>query len=405
MRVLTLVKRSPLAPTGLYGADLMCRQVVRHLAGQGHQVALLTTEEARGQAVGEFTLLPRLVRDRPDPRLSPERWSARHKLQFLAKARHNYGATRQALREFRPDVVYVSDLEMLTASPLRAVEEAGVPAVFHAHDCTLLRTVGPEAEAGPRGGMKQAILDWFLCPPGDRGRLLASPLLAVSAFLAEQYRGIGWQADSITVAPNGLEEEFFRAQPREFPKALSVLLAGRCVPDKGLHVAVEAVARLARRGMRVQLHLLGTFPSRDYAQEIAARAASLGVTEQIVYRGYVASAEMPGEYERHACTWVPSLREEAFGLVSAESQAAGTPVVVSRLGGLPETLQEGATGFVVEPGDPEALAETTASLLGDPDGWRAMSEAGRQFAHERFRADRMVRQVEECLEAASRAAD
>lgn len=403
MRVLTVVKRSPLGPTGLYGADLMCRQVVRHLAAEGHQVALLTTEEAKGQEAGDLTLLPRLVRDRPDPRLLPEQWSALHKLQFLTKARHNYRATRQALREFQPQVVYVSDLEMLTGSPLRALEEAGVPLVFHAHDYTLLRTVGPQAEAGPRRGAKQAVLDWFLCPPRDRRRLLASPLLAVSAFLAEQYQAIGWQAESITVVPNGLQEAFFREQPREFPDSLSVLLAGRGVPDKGLHIAVEAVALLARRGLRVELHLLGTFPSRAYEQEIIALAAARGVAEQIVYRGYVPPAEMPGEYERHACTWVPSLREEAFGLVSAESQAVGTPVVVSRLGGLPETLQEGVTGFVVAPGEAEALAEATEGLLGNRDRWRAMSEAGRQFARERFRASRMVRQVEDCLTATSRA--
>jgi glycosyltransferase involved in cell wall biosynthesis len=401
VRVLTLVKRSPLACQDVYGADLMCQHVVRHLAQQGHRVAVLTAEDAIAEGAEDLSVLPRLVRNHPNPSLQPEQWSAVHKLQFLGKARHNYTATRRALREFQPEVVYVSDLELLTGSPLRAVQEAGVPLVFHAHDYTLLRAVGPEPTGAVRRGPRRALLDWFLCPPLDWRRLTSSPLLAVSSFMADQYRAIGWQAEQVRVVPNGIDDRFFREGPREFPRRLSVLLAGRCVPDKGLHLAVEAVGLLAQRGLRVELHLLGAFQSQAYQTEIADLAASRGVTEQIVYRGYVPPAQMPEEYGRHACTWMPSAWQEPFGLVSVESQAAGTPVVVSRVGGLPETLQDGTTGLVVPPGDARALAEATESLLGDRDRWRAMSDAGREFARTRFRASRMVREVETCLVAAA----
>jgi hypothetical protein len=157
VRILTLVKQSPLAATGVYGADLMCRQVVEHLAARGHEVTVLTAGGPEGEAGGSphrrdagatVRVWSRLVRDRPDPDLPPERWTARDKLEFLRKARHNYAATREALRKLRPEVVYVSDLELLTGSPLRALQEAGTPLVFHAHDLTLRGVVGDARGAG-----------------------------------------------------------------------------------------------------------------------------------------------------------------------------------------------------------------------------------------------------------------
>ena len=111
---------------------------------------------------------------------------------------------------------------------------------------------------------------------------------------------------------------------------------------------------------------------------------------------------MAAEYERHACTWMPSLWEEPFGLVSVESQARGTPVVVTRVGGLPETLLEGVTGSVVPADDAAALAGATASLLANAEAWRARSDAGREFARERFQRSRMCREVENCLLEAAR---
>ena len=397
MRILVLTKQSPLGEAEVYGADLMCRQVVEHLRAQRHQVTILAPEGSQGGDRDGVAIRPRLVRDRPDPDLPPEQWRARHKLQFLLKARHNYLATRQALREARPAVVYVSDLELLTGSPLRAVQEAGVPMVFHAHDLTLRNVVGPEAgEAAPQG-LKQTMLDWFLCPFRDRPALLESRLLAVSQFMADEYRRAGWRAEAIRVVYNGIDERFFREARRDLPAEPSILVVGRCVPDKGLHVAVEALGRLAERGLRVKLELAGTFQSAAYEAQIRDLAAHWGVAEQVAQLGYVASRQMPEVYDRQVCTWVPSLGQESFGLVSVESQARGTPVIVSATGGLPETLQAGVTGLVVPEGDAAALAEATERLLTDEPAWRAMSEAGREFASCRFPVARMVAAVEESL--------
>jgi glycosyltransferase involved in cell wall biosynthesis len=126
------------------------------------------------------------------------------------------------------------------------------------------------------------------------------------------------------------------------------------------------------------------------------------VAGQVGYHGYVPPEEMPALYQRQVCAWVPSLWQEPFGLVSVESQAGGTPVVVSRVGGLPETLEEGVTGLVTPPGDAAALAEATERILADENTWEALSEAGREFAARHFRVARMVAAVEESLVEAAR---
>lgn len=405
MRLLTLAKRYPVRGSRPYGAEAICRGVMQHLVAGGHEVTVLTSTLCADQPEEAVSLWPRLILDRPDPRLRPQDWGAREKWQFLCKARHNHLVTRQALRELRPEVVYLSDLELLTGSPITAVQESGVPMVFHAHDYTLLSMIGKDSLVGIRGararGLKQACLDWFLRPFPDRQGVLSSPLLAVSRFIAEQYRAAGWHEEQIRVVPNGVSEEFFSGGPREYLERLSVVLAGRCVPDKGLHVAVEGIGRLAQRGLRVELHLIGEFRDQEYRAEIERLAAEWDVGEQIKLRGYVPPEEMPQEYRRHACAVVPTLQREAFGLVSAEAQACGTPVIVSRVGGLPETVREGETGLLVPPGDAEALAEALERVLTDRREWLRLSEAGREFARTEFRMSRVAGEVEEALRAAA----
>ena len=100
---------------------------------------------------------------------------------------------------------------------------------------------------------------------------------------------------------------------------------------------------------------------------------------------------------------------EPLGIVNLEAMACGTPVVASRVGGIPEVVDDGKTGYLVDVDeDPEvfegALARALDSVLGDPEGARAMGEAGRQRAVGEFGWDavarRTVRLYEEILEQA-----
>ena len=89
----------------------------------------------------------------------------------------------------------------------------------------------------------------------------------------------------------------------------------------------------------------------------------------------------------------PSLWEEAFGLANIEAIASGLPVIASGVGGIPEVIEDGETGLLVQPGDAQSLAEQMESLGDQPERVRKLGEAGRRRVLERFSMDRMVEET------------
>jgi len=85
---------------------------------------------------------------------------------------------------------------------------------------------------------------------------------------------------------------------------------------------------------------------------------------------------------------------EGLPIVILEALALGKPVVATRVGGIPEVIEDGETGLLVAPGDPRALAGAVSALLADPGGTSALAERGRAAWRARFSAETMVRQVE-----------
>jgi glycosyltransferase involved in cell wall biosynthesis len=87
---------------------------------------------------------------------------------------------------------------------------------------------------------------------------------------------------------------------------------------------------------------------------------------------------------------VPSVWDEPFGIAALDAMAQARAVIASRAGGLSEIVDDGATGFLVPPSDPVALAQRLTALIEDPDGCAAMGAAGRQRLVEHFSMDRCV---------------
>jgi glycosyltransferase involved in cell wall biosynthesis len=169
--------------------------------------------------------------------------------------------------------------------------------------------------------------------------------------------------------------------------AAVVLLVGRLTRLKGHLVLLDAVAAMDR----VDLHVVavGPFaPDDPYVGEVRARAAALGRADRLHLVGPV--DDMAAAYAAADVVACPS-RMEAFGRVSIEAQAMARPVVVHRVGGLPETLLEGSTGWSVEPGDTAAFAQALARALAVAAGADAgFAARARRFVAERYDLERMT---------------
>src|SRR5262249_4108104 len=140
----------------------------------------------------------------------------------------------------------------------------------------------------------------------------------------------------------------------------TVVFAGRLVREKGVDILLHAFVKVVARIPEARLLVIGAGPERDILVQLIG---ALRLAPNVSMIGHITHSEM-----EHYCAeaWVqavPSRWAEPFGLVAAEAMMRGTAVVASASGGLAEIIQEGQTGFLVPPGDVNALAEDLLRLL------------------------------------------
>jgi glycosyltransferase involved in cell wall biosynthesis len=403
MNVLLVSKTYPLQ-AACDGTGAIAALVAEGLVARGHVVEVLTAGRAGDAVRNGVAIRAGLIMDQPEPYKPPARWTAWDRLLWIHKSRHNYHAVRREVARFQPDVVYLNDIELLTGAVFNACVAADVPRLWHAHDYTL-RDLVLRAREAPAVTARRRHLQRF-AHVAQLEEALTAPVIAVSAFVAEAYRAVGWREDVVTVVPNGLPEWFFASGPREAPPAADwrLLFVGRCVPDKGLAQLIEVLRLLRERGLALPLLVVGSFPDEAARGAFLASAGLAGVREQIEARDAVPREQLPALYRQAACLLAPSQWSEPFGLMSAEAQACGTPVIASRVGGLPDTLQDGVTGFLCEAGDAAAMAARVAQLQADAALWQRMSAAAREFAAGAFRPERVLEQIEAIITRVARPA-
>ncbi len=164
---------------------------------------------------------------------------------------------------------------------------------------------------------------------------------------------------TVVVSP-GLEvERFSRRGPDEPPSGAreGILFVGRLVPQKGVHILVEALAGMPA-GAPVRLTIIGVGPEMEVLQSFARRH---GVAA--TFAGEQDRDEVARAMRSAAMVIVPSTYEEPLGLVALEAMAAGALVVVTATGGLGSLVDDGITGIVVAPGDPAALRDGVERAL------------------------------------------
>jgi glycosyltransferase involved in cell wall biosynthesis len=212
-----------------------------------------------------------------------------------------------------------------------------------------------------------------------RARERAAHVIVVSPYVREalegHLRGRTWEID------NPVAERFFTVDRR--PVAGRVLFAGRLTALKNVTGLIEGFALLARNDARAELRVAGGDDGSGYAEECARLAAKLGVGERVAFLNHTRSETLAEELSRASCLALCSFQENA-PLVIAEAMAAGVPVVASRVGGIPSMVEEGRTGCLIDPQEPEQIADALAGVM-EPGAGGRMSSTARQTALERFR--------------------
>lgn len=203
------------------------------------------------------------------------------------------------------------------------------------------------------------------------------------------------RAEQWCVIPSGVEIERYRKptplrrSDLGLPEASFVVgCVARLVPVKGIEDAITATAQLVDLTPPVHLVLVGDGPQRGALQKLAGQ---LGVRERVHFLGL--RRDVPDLLPVFDILVLPS-RNEGMGRVLVEAQAAGVPVVATRVGGVPDLVSEGQTGRLVPPGDPAALAAAIRSLAEDRAALTQMRDAARAHVAEYLSAEAMVASLE-----------
>jgi glycosyltransferase involved in cell wall biosynthesis len=241
------------------------------------------------------------------------------------------------------------------------------------------------------------------------GRMLArerhTPLrferaMCVSGAVKRRLVAAGLPLQEARVVHGGTDVDRFReAVNGRFQKLpLKLLYAGQIVEHKGVHTAIEAMAKLAGspKPLQVKLTIMGA-GHPDYELSLRQMVASAGLDEFIHFCAPVTRSEMPAVLRQYDVLVFPSIYEEPLARMTQEAMAANVVVIGTTTGGTSEILIDGKNGLTFPAGDASTLARQIERLLLEPALAGQLGAAGRESILDYFNLERMVGEIEAYL--------
>jgi glycosyltransferase involved in cell wall biosynthesis len=227
----------------------------------------------------------------------------------------------------------------------------------------------------------------------------AARITTVSKFLAEDIqRLLPPVQGKVQVTPMPVDVSSFlegaRTAKLDPPR---LLYAGNLVPSKGVDVLLRAVAELARRGVACELKILGQGPA---GPALEALAREVGVGPRTTWAPFVPQAQMASEYGASTVTVLPTRGQaEGLGLALVEALLAGSAVVGTAAGGIPEVVVHEQTGLIARDGDHVDLANQIQRLLADAPLRERLTRQGKEHVLRTFAPEAAIARFLEIYDA------
>ena len=213
----------------------------------------------------------------------------------------------------------------------------------------------------------------------------ASYVSATSRMLADGTRRIINDDKDIQVIPFGVDladYHYYERQERDFVHIGTIRGKEGLAPKYGVEYLVRAAAELMKSGIKTKLTIVGDGPLRP---ELEILSQNLGMGDNINFAGYISMDQVPVYLNDFDIFVMPSVgRGETFGVAAVEAMATGLPVVGSRVGGLPEVIDDQKTGLLVEPANVAALAEALKTYARSADLRHTHGLAGRKKVENQY---------------------
>ena len=314
--------------------------------------------------------------------------------RVLAAAYKSVGHPRRAysrVREAGANLLHAHfALDGATALPLRAFLKIPLLVTLHGYDvtttdATFRRTIGGRLYLARRRQLWEK----------------ASLFLCVSQFIRKKAIEAGFPEKKLVVHYIGIDRQLFDYAPNQISRR-SVLFVGRLVEKKGCSYLIEAMADIQKRHPDAELIIVGEGPEHaalvERAKQLSLHCRFMGAQPQSTIHQLLQSA-------RVFC--VPSVTaatgdSEGLGMVFAEAQAMGVPVVSFQHGGIPEVVRHGETGLLATERDTVMLGQYIERLITDDQLWEEFSRAGSAWVRHRFDLEKQTKELEELYESVAK---
>lgn len=282
---------------------------------------------------------------------------------------------------------------------MKKIVKAVKPQILHAHYATsygllgaftefhpfIITTWGQDILDFPRSSIfHRKLLEWNLSQANAVSALSRQLVTATNIYLPK--------GKSAHLTFFGVDIDQFRPIDRSERNEITIGIIKMLEPKYGIEFLIRAFSLVQRKIDRLRLLIVGDGSLRKKLEKLARE---LGIFERTKFVGKIPHTLVPywlGQMDIFVCS---SIHEsETFGVVVAEASATEAPVIASDIGGLPEVIQDGLTGFLVPPASAEALADKMECLAKDPLLRQKMGKAGRTFISQNYEWARCAREME-----------
>lgn len=366
MKICQIIYTYPPYVTG--GADIYAERISKELSKKGHEVIVITTNPYNGifSLRSSFEIEDGIKIYRFYP-LNIFSWINSAQKSLFQKIvwnsldiwnLHPYLVIKNILKKENPDVVHIHTPIWLSLSVFDAVKSLKMPSVFTVHDYLLLcrRTLLLNSngeichEPHPFCKIYQSISRKIVKNKPDR-------VIAPSQFILDTLQGNGFfQGSKCLKVPLGVAME--GKKPKKDYETIDILYAGSLVDHKGVHILIEAFKNIESNN--IKLHILGKGKDEYNLKEMAKD------DKRIMFHGFVEGEDLLNFHQNANITVIPSICYDNSPMVIYESLMNGTPVIGSKIGGIPELIDEGHNGFLFEPGNVDELRNKLQYLIEHP---------------------------------------
>jgi len=299
------------------------------------------------------------------------------KLLFFLFNPHSFFVLKRVLKEYQPDIVHLHTMNQVTPSALFLLKN--FPTVMTLH--------GPEP-------FLNKLLIWFLHTSCLKHNIYDKKDLNILGkltyfyfnFIQKTFYKLGFKNVDIFISPSeyiqNIAETYISPiihlpsfiellKFQELKNNYNLLFVGRLEKFKGVEFLIKALPVIIKVFPQTTLTIIGDGP---YKNELINLTKTLYLENYIQFKGWVENKKLDTYYGKASIVVIPSICPENFPFVCTEAMSAGRPVIGTNLGGIPEIIDDGVNGYLVEPNNPEQIAEKVVKLFSEE---KLLTELGR----------------------------